>query len=333
MLNEETGVEEFLVDETKDLSSFDVVLLDEFSMISKSNFELLHSAVMGRTKVIFVGDQAQLPPVGEREPIVASLDMESSTLSQVVRYDGQIAHVAEEIRSNPKYNSVTYPFTSSEDSTIVCLPRTEWLMTAGQRFKSKEFQDNPDYCRFLVWRNKTADTLNTWVRNELWGKDVPQYVIGDRLIVRKPVFRKVASLSKKKKEQWSIVMNNSEECEVVAQPELHTDSKGWEYWKVPVITDDGNKLLLLLLTSESEKKREAEIKSLREKKLWNNVKTLEKLYDNCAFAYALTTHKAQGSGIDHVFLDVVDMRGNRDDLQKMMYTALTRAKVAAYIPR
>jgi hypothetical protein len=213
------------------------------------------------------------------------------------------------------------------------LPRQEWLRAAGQRFKSKEFRDNPDYCRFLVWRNKTADTLNAWVRNELWGKDAPAYVIGDRLSGKKPVFRKVASLSAKKKEQWTIVMNNSEECVVISEPELHTDSKGWEYWKVPVVTDDGGKLLLMLLTPESEKKREAEIKSLREKKLWNNVKTLEKLYDNCAFSYALTVHKAQGSGIDHVFLDVVDMRGNRDDLQKMQYAALTRAKFAAYIPQ
>jgi hypothetical protein len=122
------------------------------------------------------------------------------------------------------------------------------LRAAGERFKSKEFLNDSGYCRFLVWRNRTADALNAWVRTVLWGKDAPPYVIGDRLIAKKPVFRKTASLSSKKKEKWSIVMGNSEECEVFAQPELCTDSKSWEYWKVPTLTDDGSKLTLLLLT-------------------------------------------------------------------------------------
>jgi len=330
-MNEETGVEEFVADEIKDLGSFNVVLLDEFSMINKSNFEQIQKAVTGKARVVFIGDATQLPPVGERESIVASLNIESAMLSEVVRYDGEIARVAEQIRSNSRYNSIIYPFTSSEDGTIARLPRAEWLRAAGQRFKSKAFRDNQDYCRFLVWRNKTADSLNAWVRTELWGEDAPPYVIGDRLIAKKPVFRLIASLNKKHKE-YSIVMNNSEECSIIAQPELQTDSKGWEFWKVPVKTDDGNKVLLRLLTEESEKKRAEQIKLLNEKKRWSEAKTLDKLYDHCPFAYAITTHKAQGSGIDHVFLDVVDMRGNRDDLQKMQYTALTRAKVAAYIP-
>ena len=49
-----------------------------------------------------------------------------------------------------------------------------------------------------------------------------------------------------------------------------------------------------------------------------------------AFAYAITTHKAQGSSIDYCFIDVPDMRGC-PDLQKILYTALTRAKKTAFI--
>ncbi len=105
-----------------------------------------------------------------------------------------------------------------------------------------------------------------------------------------------------------------------------------EFWKVPVVADGGNQIMLLLLTEESEKKRTEEIKLLNEKKRWHEAKTIDKTYDHVPFAYAITTHKAQGSGIDHVFLDVADMRGNRDDLQKMQYTALTRAQLTAYIP-
>ncbi len=50
-----------------------------------------------------------------------------------------------------------------------------------------------------------------------------------------------------------------------------------------------------------------------------------------AYSYAITTHKAQGSSIDYIFLDITDM-SHCPDLQKILYTALTRAKVQAFIP-
>ena len=43
------------------------------------------------------------------------------------------------------------------------------------------------------------------------------------------------------------------------------------------------------------------------------------------------THKAQGSSIDRVFLDAENMK-YCPDLQKMLYTALTRTKTRAFIP-
>ena len=55
------------------------------------------------------------------------------------------------------------------------------------------------------------------------------------------------------------------------------------------------------------------------------------MFDDVGYAYALTTHKAQGSTIDYVFLDVNDMRGC-SDRQKLLYTAITRAKKQALIP-
>ncbi|MDJ0689664.1 MAG: ATP-binding domain-containing protein [Xenococcaceae cyanobacterium MO_188.B32] len=49
------------------------------------------------------------------------------------------------------------------------------------------------------------------------------------------------------------------------------------------------------------------------------------------YAYAITTHKAQGSTVDHAFVDATDMKGC-PDLQKILYTALTRAKDRVFIP-
>ena len=59
---------------------------------------------------------------------------------------------------------------------------------------------------------------------------------------------------------------------------------------------------------------------------------LGKSFDNVAHSYAITTHKAQGSGINMVFLDIDDMRGC-SDLQKLQYTALTRTRETVFIPQ
>ena len=336
VLNEKTGKEEFISKGEQKIDDYDIIIVDEFSMVNSDNFLEIQSQVeyAPLTKVIFVGDSAQLPPVGEKKPIVAEHPdiRDYANLSTVVRYDGELAKVAEEIRSNNFYNKKLYPFTTSEDESLVCLDRYEWLCEAVSAFKSDEFKRNPNYARFLVWRNKTAEVLNNYVRRLLWGDNVPKYVPGDRLIAKVPVFRSLPSMGKKKKQEWQIVMNSSEEGEVVPEGKLKYHSKyGWEHWLVTVITDDGLKLDLQILSENGDHEREEYLRELKHKRQWHEYYNCLKSFDNVPYAYAITTHKAQGSSIDYIFPDVTDMRGC-PELQKILYTALTRAKKQAFIP-
>ena len=146
-LNEETGKEEFITQGTDSIGGYQVALIDEFSMISKSNFKDINQAVWHtQTKIIFVGDEAQLPPVGESEPIIAQSEyiQNEATLNSIVRYNGDIARVAEEIRSDRIYNSSLYPFQTTPDKTITCLNRSDWLKNAIAYFKSDSYIENPE---------------------------------------------------------------------------------------------------------------------------------------------------------------------------------------------
>ena len=335
-INEETGEEEFTSAGDAEFEDYDVMIIDEFSMINRANFEEIVQAIATtiNTKVIFVGDEAQLPPVKEQQPIVAISELVEDTaiLSEVVRYEGEIAVVAEKIRQEKEYPRRMYPFETSEDKTIVCLPRAEWLETITKYFQSKKYKTNPDYARLLVWRNKTAGNANRYVRSRLWGKDAPIFVPGDRLIARKPLFR--VRPGQKGKNRWGVLINNSEECSVIEQPtikQLSFDRIAYQYRSVPVKTDTGFEVNLSVLTEQGERLRDEKIKEYVEKKQWNKYFDLSRTFDDVTYAYSLTVHKAQGSSIDYVFLDTEDMQGC-PDLQKMLYTALTRAKTRVYIP-
>ena len=335
-INEVTGLEEFTSNNEAEFDDYKVVIIDEFSMLNRSNFEEIVNAIALTidTKVIFVGDEAQLPPVKEQQPVVAVSDYidDTATLDKIIRYEGEIAVVAEKIRHESRYNRIMYPFASSSDRTIDCQPRKQWLETVTEYFKSNEYQTNPDYTRILVWRNKTALEANRFVRSRLWGKDAPIFVPGDRLIARKPLFR--PRPGQKGRNKWGILINNSEECTVIEQPtikQLSYDKITYQYRSVSVMTDAGFEVNLSVLTDKGEQLRDEQIKSYVDKKQWNKYFDLSRTFDDVTYAYSLTVHKAQGSGIDYVFLDTEDMQGC-PDLQKMLYTALTRAKVRVFIP-
>ncbi|MFM2311933.1 MAG: hypothetical protein RLZZ04_1209 [Cyanobacteriota bacterium] len=335
-INEETGEEEFTSAGDAEFDDYDVMIIDEFSMINRSNFEEIVAAIAATidTKVIFVGDEAQLPPVKEQQPMVAISDAidDTATLDEIVRYEGEIAIVAEQIRSDDLYTRKMYPFQTSQDQTIVCQPRTEWLETVTKYFQAEDCKSNPDYARLLVWRNKTAGDANRFVRSRLWGKEASIFVPGDRLIARKPLFR--VRPGQKGQNRWGVLLNNSEECSVIEPPtikELSFDKIAYQYRSVPVKTDAGFEVNLSVLTEQGERLRDEMIKDYVAKKQWNKYFDLSRTFDDVTYAYSLTVHKAQGSSIDYVFLDTEDLQGC-PDLQKMLYTALTRAKIRVYIP-
>lgn len=344
-LDEKAGKEIFVSKKGNAIADSDVIIIDEFSMINKNNFADIYNSVYydsPKTKVIFVGDGAQLPPVNEKESVILNHPniKESANLTEVVRYDGELAKVAETIRSHRQYNQILYPFTSSEDGSIVCLERHEWLQQAAKLFCSSEFLDNPNLVRFLTWRNKQSDVLNAYVRKAIWDSgftvDTPMrlYERDDLLIAKSPAFRQVTVMNSKgkPKKEWQIIINSSEECRVTDEINLLLDDTyGWEYYSVSVLTDDGLNFKLRILTEGGNEQRQKCLDKLKKQKQWRKYYDLLKAFDNISHAYSITTHKAQGSSIDYVFADIYDIQ-DCYDLQKILYTAVTRTKKTLFVP-
>ena len=131
------------------------------------------------------------------------------------------------------------------------------------------------------------------------------------------------------------MINNSEECTVVEAgqlSELVFQKQTYRYWQVRVQPEGGKPQTLSILHEDSLKLYAEQVKYFASKKQWPYYFDLSRMFDDVGYAYALTTHKAQGSTIDYVFLDVNDMKGC-SERQKLLYTALTRARKQILIPQ
>ncbi|NER80786.1 MAG: AAA family ATPase, partial [Leptolyngbya sp. SIO1D8] len=82
--------------EESTIDSYSIVVIDEASMVGSADgkhdglWELLTSEASLYTKLLFVGDYAQLPPIGEPLSEVFLSIQEPSMLTEVKRYDGAI---------------------------------------------------------------------------------------------------------------------------------------------------------------------------------------------------------------------------------------------------
>ena len=106
---------------------------------------------------------------------------------------------------------------------------------------------------------------------------------------------------------------------------MNSQKQTYQYWQVKVQPEGDKPQTLLILHEDSKKLHSQQVKYFASKKQWSYYFDLSRMFDDVGYAYALTTHKAQGSSIEHVFLDVYDMRGC-SDRQKLLYTSLTRAE-------
>ena len=68
------------------ISQYDLIIIDESSMISSKLWNLLKQIVVKHNlKIIFVGDNAQLNPVNEEESLIFSKVYNKAELIQVMR--------------------------------------------------------------------------------------------------------------------------------------------------------------------------------------------------------------------------------------------------------
>ena len=337
------------------LEHLGLVLIDEASMVDSTLLEIsLRCAHPFRTRLVFVGDPAQLPPVGEPVSPVFSLGRASrAELRQVVRHQGPVLRLASGLRQGdlPCRRPPPLPPIRNASGQVALLDRREWLEAAQAALRRSAETDNPDLARILCYTNRSLEQLVPIARRALHGEMADQLPVlpGEVLITRSAVMAPACREGEDAAEEPDMLLGSNRELVVRDVIPERCDLADFGVPDAPVIdtltarveAGDSQLSLRLLppLGSAARIALEAVLARLRQqakdagkqdgKGLWRRFFLVRDAFASLGPAAVLTVHRSQGSTFAEVFVDG-DVFWPSDTVlrRQLVYVAVSRASQA-----
>ena len=337
------------------LEHLGLVLIDEASMVDSTLLEIsLRCAHPFRTRLVFVGDPAQLPPVGEPVSPVFSLGRASrAELRQVVRHQGPVLRLASGLRQGdlPCRRPPPLPPIRNASGQVALLERGAWLQAAQAALRRSAETDNPDLARILCYTNRSLEQLVPIARRALHGEMADQLPVlpGEVLITRSAVMAPACREGEDAAEEPDMLLGSNRELVVRDVIPERCDLADFGVPDAPVIdtltarveAGDSQLSLRLLppLGSAARIALEAVLARLRQqakdagkqdgKGLWRRFFLVRDAFASLGPAAVLTVHRSQGSTFAEVFVDG-DVFWPSDTVlrRQLVYVAVSRASQA-----
>lgn len=307
-------------------------------------------------KVIFVGDPAQLPPVGESVSQALNADffinkgmkVMQAELREVLRQTGDsvILKNAMQIRNLLESEIRNRLIFDEKEGDVVSLPAHELL----DRYMHERKASGKNDCVVICYSNRSASEYNKFIRQELYGEANPELREGDVLMVVQNNYKldrmngefvPVLSVGVKIKHTTPVyVQEGGQRVRKTITLEFQnievTDSSGTPqhclvlrdllYNDASSLEIDEHRALYIdfCMRNPHLKQGTAEFKDA----------IMEDEYYNCLkakFGYAVTGHKCQGGEWAKVFVDYSGRTGLNDDCLRWAYTATTRAQKTLFV--
>jgi exodeoxyribonuclease-5 len=312
----------------------DVVVIDECSMVGEELFVHIRRHLQ-ESFVLFVGDPAQLPPVGEIESHTFGVKGRSHLDTIVRQAEGNpildAAHIIRRSQGGDIDWSWCVPAKANPFGVFIPGPAADAWMQKG--FTSEEFANDPDTFRYLAWTNDRVDQINRKVRRWIYGDSIPTpFMPGERALVRSPIVK-----------DRTILFNTNEEATVLSMEpdtfqhkfEAFGDLSRWvadvPSWAVKLRKDDGDTHEVHMIRDNGAYNRIVariadEATDCRDR--WGDHHSFKSALARLQSIYAMTVHTSQGSTFKNCFVDVGDIRrrvaSNVLEAQQLLYVAATR---------
>ena len=339
------------------LEELGLVLIDEASMIDSTLLGIvLQCAHPFKTRLVFVGDPAQLPPIGESlSPVFSMKRSSNAQLNEVVRHQGPVLQLASRLRDGrlPCEVPPCFPLIQTEKGLVGCLDERSWLSKAKSALRTAAEQDDPDAARILCYTNRTLERLVPHVRKAIHGDMAAQLPVlpGEVLISRNAVMAPASLDGAESGEAPDMVIGSNRELVVTDVISETCDLAdfglaGQGDWEVPkietlmanVVAGELELSLRLAppvgslsrnLLDHTLQKLRIQAKDAGKKDgrlLWRKFFLIRDAFASLGPAAVLTVHRSQGSTFGEVFV-ASDVFWPKDLIlrRQLVYVAVSRA--------
>lgn len=335
-----------------------IIICDESSMINDPLFNMLIQKCQDmNTKIIFVGDPAQLKPVKSSEKSLVFNTRESYELKKIYRQSRESAlySVLPTLREKSiiRFNTIL-----ESEGSIICINDARELFRNVLPFFTKAINEQNIFeAKLYAYTNNRSKALNRKMRSLLFFGDEPyyqgeiltcyenfvynstsywnsmDYIIDSKVIKTEKYIPHIGTLA-----GYNISLyDTSEKC---------SDT-------IFIIDQETRPDILYSIASLIENTRLKAVDMKRRKdrnarfvweKYFDIIRSfttpIDLIYDNRIvkkktfdYGYASTVHKSQGSSINNVAIDMKDISICRDELElrQLQYVAVSRVKNNVYI--
>lgn len=283
-----------------------LLFIDEASYVDPALLTWIFK-LMKNSKVVFIGDPAQLTPVKLNRAPVFDANFPTARLTEVVRQaaGNPILDLATKLRETVT-NGQFFSF-SPDGQYIRHLTRDAYDNEILKEFTRPDWRSRDS--KVLAWTNRRVIEYNTAIRNHCKGS--PEIQAGDYVTCNKYFMYPQSKQSIKTDE--TVLVN------AVSDPIYQYGVKG-RYYTVE------NRIKAFCPDRLEDK-----IDRIKQAKSEDDYDTLEKIdteWIDLRAMFACTINKSQGSTYDRVYIDLDDLKrcNSGNQIARMLYVATTRAR-------
>lgn len=308
-----------------DLHRYKAVVVDEASMINSNLWKYINqTAKEQKVKFIFMGDAAQLPPVGEARSPVWEIE-DTMGLEKVMRHDNQILTLATSLRKVVDHPAPSVAlFSDNENGEGVW--RLPVHMFEEQIIREAEAGTFSAIgkVKAIAWRNVTVEKLNALIRRKIFNEP-GEYFPEDRVIMMEP--------AKDFAGGDTLATTDSEGTIERSIEAYHPIYGEFKCHRLVVLMDEGHPITLWVLHAQSAAAFHKKLSDLADyaktnRRPWKDYWAFKEAFHSIRYGYAITAHRAQGSTYDKVFVNTADILANRNRQEafRCLYVACTRPR-------
>jgi exodeoxyribonuclease-5 len=335
-----------------------IVVCDESSMVNDDLFDLLiEKADKFKSKVIFIGDKAQLKPVNSiLQSKVFQLE-DRFTLTKIYRQkeESGLTTVLPILRT--QFIRRFEEAIGTEGSLYCPSTMKDFIISAIPSFKKATENSDIMEAKILSYTNSRVEAFNSKMEEILFGKDSEYHNKGLLTAYSNSEFNKSKFWNSMDyaiiKEPEKIDIDIPTFCKLPGYRLTLYDSSYDDIAEVHILSKDIDVDFYNSLAMHIEEMRVKAVLMKKARaphagKLWQQyyrimesfTTPIDLYYDNRMIrkksfdrGYAVTIHKSQGSSINNVFIDMKSISLCRDDreLRQLQYVAVSRATTNAYI--